>query len=236
MRPPRRAGTPPASVAPSAEAFLPEGPFAWFDPTILSEPRTDLPSITVTIPASGWTCPGVAACILEKGDEYDGTLDDTVLESAMITTSTTAGIHVYEDPCQWEYPLPGDPPATEAAAIAAALAAQPGRDASVPEDVTVGGYPGKVVTLRVPDDLGYSDAGSFTDCFRGVYASYTLEGYGDIPRRSHHGPGQIDTFWIIEVDDAIVIIDAMYRADTPAERIQEMRAIAESATFEMPFE
>ncbi len=34
----------------------------------------------------------------------------------------------------------------------------------------------------------------------------------------------------------IVIIDAMYRADTPAERIQEMRAIAESATFSVTFE
>jgi len=31
-----------------------------------------------------------------------------------------------------------------------------------------------------------------------------------------------------------VIIDAMYRADTPADRIQEMRAIVESATFEAP--
>lgn len=230
---PEPTATPEPSIAepsPSADAILPEGPFAWVEPT---DPN-DGPPITVTIPASGWTCPGGGSCILEKGDEYDGTLDDTVLESAMITTSTTTGILVYEDPCQWEYNVP-DPPATTADEIAAALAAQPSRDASDPVDVMVGGYPGKMITLHVPDDLGYSDAGSFTDCFRGEYVSYTYgdhDAIGTSPTRSHHGPGQIDTFWIIEVDDAIVIIDAMYRADTPAERIEEMRAIAESATFE----
>jgi hypothetical protein len=236
----------PPSSAPSeaaasvpADIALPEGPFTWFEPPALPDPHNDGPGITVTIPASGWVCPqGVfAACIIAKGDTIETILDQTSmmesdpplnvpLESALIARSTTAGIHVFDDPCQWEYPLPGEPPATTAAAIAAALAAQPGRDASVPEDVTVGGYPGKVVTLHVPDDA------VFADCFRGVYASYTLEGFGDVPARWHQGPGQIDTFWIAEVDDAIVIIDAMYRADTPAERIEEMRSIAESATFE----
>jgi hypothetical protein len=102
-------------------------------------------------------------------------------------------------------------------------------------DVTVGGYPGKEVTLHVPDDLAYTEAGEFTDCFRGEYASYTYgdhDAIGTVPTRWHQGPGQIDTLWIIEVDDAIVIIDAMYRADTPADRIEEMRSIAESAAFE----
>jgi hypothetical protein len=223
------------SVAPSAEGFLPEGPFAWFDPIFQSEPRTDVPLITVTIPASGWACPGVGSCILIKGDEWDG---DIAPESAMITKFTTSGIHVYQDPCQWEYDLP-DPPATTADDIAAALAAQPSRDASDPVDVTVGGYPGKMVTLHVPDELGFSDAGAFTDCFRGVYASYTYGDHdadGTAPTREHQAPGQIDTFWIVEVDGAIVIIDAMYRGDTPAERIEEMRAIAESATFSAPLE
>jgi len=230
----------PSSAEPSAEAFLPEGPFAWLEPTVLSEPRTDLPSITVTIPASGWACLGYEACILIKGggeDSLSGS-DDRLPESAFIATFTTSGIHVYQDPCQWEYDLP-DPPSTTADEIAAALAAQPSRDASDPVDVTVGGYPGKMVTLHVPDDARYTDATGFTDCFRGVYASYTYgdhDALGTVPTRWHEGAGQIDTFWIIEVDDAIVIINAMYRADTPAERIEEMRAIAESATFEAPFE
>ena len=55
---------------------------------------------------------------------------------------------------------------------------------------------------------------------------------GPSQRAGTRGPGQIDTFWIVDVDGSIVIIGAMYRADTPTDRIQEMRAIAESATFE----
>jgi hypothetical protein len=232
--------TPEASSADpsSPDALLPEGPFAWFEAADPPEPPSDGPPITVTIPASGWMCPyGIfSSCILAQGDAIDTIRDQTAvaqsrqtpLESALITMSTTAGILVYEDPCQWEYNVP-HPPATTADDIAAALAAQPSRDASDPVDVTIGGYPGKMITLQVPDDA------VLADCFRGVYASYTLEGYdspGGVPWRWHQGPGQIDTFWIVEVDGAIVIINAMYRADTPAERIEEMTAIAESASFE----
>jgi len=218
----------PPSAEPSTSAFLPEGPFLWPDPADpLLDPLGDGPLITVTIPASEWMYEGY----LIKGDEVDD-----LPESALAWTSTTAGIHVYEDPCQWEYDLP-DPPSTTADQIAAALAAQPSRDASDPVDVTVGGYPGKMVTLHVPDDAAFPPGGGFADCFRGVYASYTLEGRdadGTVPWRNHQGPGQIDTFWIVDVDGAIVIINAMYRADTPPDRIEEMRAIAESATFETP--
>jgi hypothetical protein len=38
-------------------------------------------------------------------------------------------------------------------------------------------------------------------------------------------------FWILDVDGAIVIIDAIYRRDTPAHRDA---AIAESTAFESP--
>jgi hypothetical protein len=167
---------------------------------------------------------------------------DNFWESAIIYTSTTGGILVYDDACLREHPV-ANSPARTAAEVAAALAAQPGRGASVPEDVTVGGYPGMMVTLHVPDDLAISPVtepdgftyASFDDCRQGEYSSYTLEGLDGVGAGSwrwHQGPGQIDTFWIVEVDGAIVIIDAMYRADTPAERIEEMRAIVESATFE----
>jgi hypothetical protein len=54
---------------------------------------------------------------------------------------------------------------------------------------------------------------------------------GSNPSRTHQGPGQVDELWILNVNQAVVIIDAMYRADTPAELIDEMRTIAESATF-----
>lgn len=216
----------PASVQPSADAFLPEGSFAWFSPALqgFDLPFEYGPPITVTIPASGWMNRGPNFSIT-KGGEVGG-----LPESGLKWASTTSGILVYKDPCRWEY-LASYPPATTADEIVAALAAQPSRDASDPMDVTVGGYPGKMITLHVPDDV------VLADCFRGLYASYTLGGAdaeGTEPWNWHQGPGQIDTFWIVDVDGAIVIIDAMYRTDTPADRIEEMRAIAESATFLKP--
>ena len=133
---------------------------------------------------------------------------------------------VYGDPCHWEDSTP-DTPATTADEVIAALAAQPSRDATDPVDVTIGGYPAQRITLHVPEDA------VFADCDRGEFASYTLEGL-DGHVRWHHGPGQIDTFWVVDVDGAIVITDAMYRPDTSAERIEEMRPIAESGAFELP--
>jgi hypothetical protein len=218
---------PPASVAPSeaapsagADGSLPVGPFLWFDPAAPLDPQDDGPPITVTIPASGWTF--TDSSILWKGDEVDN-----LPESAFLWTSTTYGVLVYGDPCHWEDSKP-ETPATTADEVVAALAAQPSRDATDPVDVTIGGYPAHRITLHVPDDA------VFTDCdggHGGDFASFTLEG-SDGPWREHQGPGQIDTFWVVDVDGAIVIINGMYRPDTSAERIEEMRSIAESATFE----
>lgn len=219
--------TPQSSVAkPSrpAEIALPVGPFAWVDPAATEQPYwfepefDDGPPITVTIPAPGWVF--TDSFNLLQGDEVHG-----LNESKFIWTSTTHAVLVYGDPCQWESSAP-ETPATTVEEIAAALTAQPSRDASDPVDVTIGGYAAQRVTLHVPDDA------VFTDCDRGQFASFTLEGFGEGPWRSHDGPGQIDTFWIVDVDGAIVIIDAMYRHDTPAERVEEMRSIAESAAFE----
>jgi len=129
---------------------------------------------------------------------------------------------VYGDPCQWKSTIP-ETPATTVDEIATALAAQASRDGSEPVDVNVNGYTGKKITLHVPDDAVDDN------CDQGTFASYGIA--GAYPSRTHQGPGQVDELWILNVNQAVVIIDAMYRADTPAELIDEMRTIAESATF-----
>ena len=40
--------------------------------------------------------------------------------------------------------------------------------------------------------------------------------------------------WILNVDGSIVILDAGYSPATPAEDVEELQALAESATFEAP--
>ncbi len=50
--------------------------------------------------------------------------------------------------------------------------------------------------------------------------------------RFHQGPGQIDEVWVVDVDGTLIFFDAGYFAATPAEYVEEMRAMVESATFE----
>ena len=153
------ASQPPASAEPTSSAgvFLPEGPFIVIDDGAMA----DTPQITVTIPSSGWvSLPGFGG--IQKGEDEDPP------QSAMLLWATPhgTGYDVYGDPCQWKSTKP-DSPATTVDEIAAALAAQPSRDASEPVDVTVStGYSGKKITLHVPSDA------VFADCDEETYASY----------------------------------------------------------------
>lgn len=206
---------PSPSPTSTPESGLPEGPFeiAW------DEMSERAPRITVTIPAPAWAGDDG---ILMKGNEVDN-----LPEAAIIAFSEPigAGFYVYGDPCRWQSTTP-ETPATTVDEIAAALAAQASRDASEPVDVTVGGYAGKAITLSVPVDA------NFDECEGLEFASFGTD-HDDLARY-HQGPGQVDELWILDVDGAIVIIDTMYRQDTPAEVIDELRSIAESATFELP--
>jgi hypothetical protein len=178
-------------------------------------------TITVTIPAPGWDG-DVGGGILARNDNTDPPDG-----AGMIVF--TGSLYVYGDACQWST-TQADTPATTVDELVAALAAQTPRDASEPMDITVDGYSGKQITLHVPDDAAYS-AGEFTNCDEGYFSSW---GGGGDPSRWHQGPGQIDEVYILDVDGVLTVIDTNYYARTPAEDVEELRAIVESATFELP--
>ena len=218
----------PASVAPAAppDDSLATGPFLVFDPTIQSAPFDDGPPVTVTIPARGWTALPENGIIL-KGDEAD---PPEGAGAALLTGDTGAdGLHVYRDPCYWQSTTPINPAST-VDEIVDALAAQRSRDATAPVDVTVGGYAGKSITLHVPNDAT-TRADAFKDCDQDTFATYGVEGL-DGPTRYQQGPGQVDEFWILDVNGKLVILDATYNPATPPELVDELRTIVESATFE----
>ncbi len=177
--------------------------------------------MTVTLPASGWVYDDIALGFTQ-GNEVNN-----LPEATLLLWSFPAGTEfwVYGDPCHWQSTRPATP-ATTAKDIVAGLAAQASRAASNPLDVTVGGYAGKSVTLHVPDDadLAACDSGDFT--------SYGVT--GDEPTRYHQGPGQIDEFWVVDVDGAFAVIDATYRPDTRAALIEQMRSMAQSVVFNSP--
>lgn len=177
--------------------------------------------MTVTLPADGWHYDDIGLGF-SKGSEMNN-----LPEALVLLWSFPGGTEfwVYGDPCKWSSTRPATP-ATTAAEIVIGLAAQASRDASQPTDVTIGGYAGKSITLHVPTDA------VFTDCDSGDFASYGVT--GDEPTRYHQGPGQIDMFWVVDVDGAIAVFDAMYRPDTATELIEEMRGIVASIKFDKP--
>lgn len=220
--------TPQATASPPAEAGLPQGPFV--------VTGTDDPvQIAVDITSPGWAhLPRFDA--VDKGD--DGLDPPDSVGVALLAWAWPAGtaFNVYGDPCNWLTTIP-ETPATTTDEIAAALAAQASRDATAPVDVTVGGYAGKSITLHVPMSFEVPDATreeEFADCDQSVFASYGLEGNETEHERNHQGPGQVDEMWILDVDGKIVILALVYSPATPAELVEEARAIAESATFEAP--
>lgn len=210
------AGCTPSAVPVTSQTAVPSPPTprTTFIPTAAHDRAL---AMTVTLPAAGWRYDDIALGFA-KGDEVN---------ALVLLWSFPAGTEfwVYGDPCDWQSTRPATP-ATTPGEIVARLAAQASRDASDPVDVTVGGYAGKSVTLHVPDDA------VLADCDLGNFTSYGVT--GDEPTRYHQAPGQIDEFWVVDVDGAIAVLDATYRADTPAEWVEEMRSIARSATFEAP--
>lgn len=219
----------PSVVAPSASAWtgLDEGPF-------VVTGSDDPVQVTVNIASSGWV-PLREFDAVSKDD--DGLDPPETVGAALLAWAWPAGtgFNVYGDPCRWSTTVP-ETPATTPDEIAADLAAQASRDATAPVDVTVGGYAGKTITLHVPMAFDVPNATreeEFADCDQKIFGSYGLEG-GTEPERNHQGPGQVDELWILDVDGSIVILDAMYGPAVPVDLVDEMRTIAESATFEMP--
>jgi Tol biopolymer transport system component len=185
----------------------------------MKEPDDFGPGITATAPAAGWKLDADVAHLF-KGDE-----GGNVPEAAILFWSHPAGTEFYVpgDPCRSDSTMPATP-ATTPDQISSALAAQASRGASEPVHVTIGGYEGSSLTVHVPDDV------VLADCEAETYLTYAT---GDDPgARPQQGPGQIDEIWILDVNGSTVIISAHYRPDTPAESVEEMRSIAQSATFQ----
>lgn len=204
---------------------LPDGPY-------LVTGSADPVQVTLDIGTPRWgTLTGLDA--VTKDD--DGLDPPQSVGVALLAWGWPAGtgFEVYGDGCQWQSTIPATP-ATTPDEIAAAFAAQTSSDPTEPVDVTVGGFEGKAITLKVPmsfDIPGASREERFVDCDNATYAFYGIEG-DDSEARNAQGAGQVDELWILDVDGAVVILDATYSPATPAELVDELRALAESATFE----
>jgi hypothetical protein len=144
---------------------------------------------------------------------------------------------IYGDPCAWSTTTPGTP-ATTVDEMIAALGSQASRDASAPADITIGEYAGQSIILHVPADIAvvrrHEDNNLFPDCDDETFATLTtgVEGVPlPEPERFHQDAGQIDEFWVVDVNGVAVLFDLFYWPQTPQAVVDELRAMVQSATF-----
>ena len=199
----------------STDAGLPEGPYDLWS-------QAGAPPMKVTIPAPGWFGePGQGVVV--KNDTAEPPAG-----AGMIVWTGMDKMYAYGDPCAWSTTIP-DTPATTVDEAVAALGNQASRDASEPVDITVDGHDGKAITLHVPED---ADFGTCDWAMFGMFSDKTGT-EPDFVARYAQGPGQIDEVWVLDVDGKLAVIDWAYYEGTPQADVDELRAIAESATFEM---
>jgi hypothetical protein len=222
---PSATASPDTTPSPTAWSGLPQGPFV--------VTGADVPvQVTLDIASPGWVALPEFGAVSKDDDSLD---PPETVGAALLAWAWPAGtgFNVYGDPCQWLTTLP-ESPATTPDEIAAAFAAQASTDATAPVDVTVGGFAGKAVTLHVPMEYDLPNATreeEFADCDNDVFAFYGVAGETGEARNAQ-GAGQIDELWILDVNGSIVIIDAALSPATPADLVEEVRTLAESATFE----
>jgi hypothetical protein len=169
-----------------------------------------------TVPTSDWVSNGQWG--IDKGTLVpDG--------AGFIFWPDGAPIGVYADPCAH---VKAQPVGAAAADLAAAVAAIPGTDlVSGPSDVTVGGYPAKVVVITFPNDADCNGDGKLLDDeFYLWYAA--IEGNA----RYSSGIGSTIRSWIVDVDGKIVWIDGETFKGAGPEPAQEIQQIVDSIQFE----
>lgn len=223
---PSPSATPPPSPSAAGWVGLPAGPF-------VVTGSDDPVQVTLDIASPGWAAMRDFDAVSKDDDGLDA---PESVGGALLAWAwpAGAGINVYGEPCQWSTTMP-ESPATTPEGIAAAFAAQAETEVAAPMDVTVGGFAGKAVTLRVPMSYDLPKATreeKFADCDNDIFGFYGVEGEAE-PARNAQGAGQIDELWILDVDGATVIIDAAYGPAVPGQLVDELRALAESATFEL---
>lgn len=208
-------------------AGLPRGPF-------VVTGSEDPVQVTLDIQQPHWSwLPQFAA--VSKGD--DGLDPPETRGGALIAWSWPAGtgFHVYGDPCQWSSTVPGAA-ATTPDEIASALAAQAMSNPSDPVDVTVSGYAGKRVVLETPMSFhlpGASREERFADCDNAIYGFYGVAGETE-PARNAQGGGEVDELWILDVEGAILILNATYGPAADPGLVDELRTLAETAVLAAP--
>ena len=191
------------SPSPSELAFFPSGPISPGRHAMVRSGK----SFSVDMPGSGWFSNGDYRIYTGSGQ-------------AAFIFWTDAPTNIYADPCTKE---PVDPPVGDTPAeLAAAISSIPGTElVGGPSDVTIGGHPAKLVSIRIRDDIACAPGEFFL-----WYAQEPANG------RWPDALGDTINVWIIDVDGTNVWIDGSAGRSTAPTLQGEMRQIVDSIQFE----
>jgi hypothetical protein len=164
-----------------------------------------------TVPA-GWT--GTGRSDIEKGD---GT--------GKLMLATWVVSHIYGDVCQWQDTLV--PVGSTVGELVSALAAQTGRTASTPTDVTLGGFPAKRIELITPDmDL---DAAF---CHSGMLRYWPDPGPNENGGLWSASGNHTDVVYAVDVSGKRLVVIARHYAGSSEQDVAELNAIVNSIRIE----
>jgi hypothetical protein len=202
---------PPAKVHQIAGP-LEVGKTYWVDPDYIAS--TPL-RVTFTVPAEGW----LAWTGTYKDIEQGGVLGERMTISIVEVTNLT------QDACANQSPRnPAVGPTVED--LAAALTQQPPFEvASPPRDVSAYGYPGKHLTLRIPDEMVAHD-GIFASC--GLALRSWMAPVMSSAFFGYRGPGDTEEYWILDVEDTRLVIAVLTTAGASPQLIAEGQQVLDS--------
>lgn len=153
-------------------------------------------------------------------------------------TPTVMGISVWDvgqvplDPCHWRASLRDT--GTTVDDLVRLLVEQRLRNATIPEEVSLGGYPGKYLEWSVPADsvvTGDSDFKGCDDPGNGHhdFVSWLGNGHGE---RYEQVAGQVDRLWVLDVAGRPLLVDATYSPDATQALRDELGVVVASLQFE----
>ena len=170
--------------------------------------------LSVEVPGSGWSASGDWVVIGPRGNDLpDGMAIRfyTIPNLAANPLSHSAG---NLDP-------PVGPTVDD---MVQAIVAHPALTASVPEDITIDGHAGQLVTITIPADaeLPIVEGGP-------AYYFYAEPSGGGI---WGFAPGQTFDWYIVDVDGQRLIIDSFHYPGTSEEDLSAQRTVVESVQFD----
>lgn len=194
----------------------------WIDP---GDDRSNDPCATFEVPADGWH----SFLGTYKDREEDARLVERV--SANITDVMNLTMHA----CTEQRPL--DPPVGPSVDdLATALAQLPPFEVtSSPADVTIYGYRGKHIQLRVPLDQPFEPNagpfGLFKECRDGALRGW-IEPSLSFAYYGYTAPGDTEDFWILDVEGERIVVSALTSARASEALIAERQSVLDSIVIQ----